>query len=386
MKILMIMPSYKPATAYGGPVEALTNLAESIAELGHEVTVYTTNANGKVDLEVETGKEYNVDKVKVIYFQRVIGGQMSFSPSLLKRFSREVKKYDVIHIHSWWNLVTMPATWICLSKRIRPFVSTRGTLTEYTFKHRRTLPKRIVHSLKGKKLLEQCVLLFTSNREKEEALKFVHAKDYYVLPNIHKFPSPQKKMYTEWPYLKILYLGRIDPVKNLEFLLRTIVHHLSIPYRLVMAGDGDSQYKNQLMEMGKDTGHIEWVGHLSVDKKYEQLSDADITVLPSFTENYGNVVLESLSQGTPVLISPNVGIKDFINYHALGWVAETKEDVWADILESVWKEKSLLRDIQVRARNIINKELDPLQNAREYINVYSKYIQIPSIKEPIPIG
>lgn len=373
MKILMIMPSYKPANAYGGPVEALTNLAESIAALGHEVTVYTTNANGKKDLEVETGKEYNVENVKVIYFKRIIGGHISLSPTLLRKFSNEVIHFDVVHIHSWWNLVTMPAAWICLSKKIRPFISTRGTLTAYTFKHRRTLPKLLVHWSKGKRLLEQSVLLFTSYREKEEALKFVHAKEYDVLPNIHKFPPSYKELYTEQPYLKIIYLGRIDPVKNLEFLLRVVVDHLKIPYRLIMAGDGDPQYKHQLMEIGNGKDHIQWIGHIEGIEKYKRLAESDITVLPSHTENYGNVVLESLSQGTPVLISPNVGIKDFVTVHSLGWVAKTKEEIWANILETAWKNKTLLQDMKIRALQKIKREFEPEQNAQEYIKVYSKH-------------
>ena len=381
----MIIPAYKPTYVYGGPIEAVANLAESLVAIGHEVTVYTTTANGKKELDVEIGKEYNVENVKVTYFRRIIGGHNHLSPSLLRRLSRVVNRYDVIHIHSWWNLVTMPAAWICRSKKIMPFISPRGTLTEYTFNHHRTLPKHIVHSLAGRKLLEQSILLFTSTREKEEALKFIRPRESFVLPNIHQFPPSQKRLYREQPYLKIIYLGRIDPAKNLEFLLRMVTHHLKIPYQLIIAGDGDPKYKQQLMESCMGLDQIQWIGHIEGMEKYERLADSDIAILPSHTENYGNVVLESLSQGTPVLISPNVGLKDFVTSFSLGWVAETKEEKWAEILEGVWKDKTLLYDIQLRALERMKKEFDPRENAMEYIKVYSKHIKKQALPRPLTV-
>lgn len=375
MKILMIIPAYKPANVYGGPVEAVANLAESLVTIGHEVTVYATTANGKKELEVEIGKEYNVENVKVTYFRRIIGGHNHLSPELFRRLSSNVNRYDIIHIHSWWNLVTMPATWVCLSKGIKPFISPRGTLTGYTFNHHRTIPKHIVHSLAGRRLLERSILLFTSPREKEEALKFIQPRENYILPNIHQFPPSQRNLYKDRPYLKIIFLGRIDPAKNLEFLLRLVTQYLKIPYQLIIIGNGDPKYKQQLMESCMGNDQIQWIGHIEGMEKYERLADSDIMVLPSHTENYGNVVLESLSQGTPVLISPNVGLKDYITTFSLGWVAETKEEIWAKVLEEVWLDKSLLYNVQLRALERMQKEFDPLENAMEYINVYSKHIR-----------
>jgi len=55
LKILHVIPAYKPAYVYGGPTRSTAELCEALANKGHEVTVYATKANGKTDLEVESG-------------------------------------------------------------------------------------------------------------------------------------------------------------------------------------------------------------------------------------------------------------------------------------------------------------------------------------------
>src|SRR6266496_3119649 len=81
MKILFIIPSYKPAYIYGGTTVVVSLLAESLASHGHQVTVYTTTANGKNELEVETGKEIIIDGVKVFYFKRITKDHSHISPA-----------------------------------------------------------------------------------------------------------------------------------------------------------------------------------------------------------------------------------------------------------------------------------------------------------------
>jgi glycogen synthase len=66
MKVLFIVPYYKPAYAYGGPIVVISMLAERLVLLGHEVSVYTTATNGKTELEVEKNIEQLVDGVRVI--------------------------------------------------------------------------------------------------------------------------------------------------------------------------------------------------------------------------------------------------------------------------------------------------------------------------------
>ncbi|MEL6942891.1 MAG: glycosyltransferase, partial [Bacteroidota bacterium] len=124
--VLHIVPSYKPAYIYGGTITAISILAESQAALGHKIQVFTTTANGKEELPKGST---TIDGVQVQYFPRWTKDHTHFSPALLWKLFRSIKKYDTVHLHSWWNLVTIPALFICWLRGVRPFFSPHGMLS-----------------------------------------------------------------------------------------------------------------------------------------------------------------------------------------------------------------------------------------------------------------
>src|SRR3569833_3381732 len=73
-----------------------------------------------------------------------------------------------------------------------------------------------------------------------------------------------------------------------------------------------------LANENKVAGKITWAGFRG-DEKFSMLHEHDLLVLPSHDENFGNVVIESLSQGTAVLISPFVGLRDYVAKNNFGW-------------------------------------------------------------------
>ena len=71
MKILHIVPSYKPAYVYGGTIESIARLCEAQAHAGAIVKVFTTTANGDKELDIEADTEHDVEGVGVTYFTRI---------------------------------------------------------------------------------------------------------------------------------------------------------------------------------------------------------------------------------------------------------------------------------------------------------------------------
>ncbi len=375
MNILTIVPSYKPAYIYGGPVRAIASLCESLVEAGHQVTVYTTTANGDLELQVEVGKEYLVDGVRVIYFRRVSKGHSNLSPQLLKSLYKNIDRFDIVHIHSWWNLVTIPSAWICQIKGVTPLVSPRGTLTGYSFTHRWNKVKKIFHTLAGKRILNNAVLVFTSEREKEEALRFVDGKAAHVLHNILDLPNRTRDLHRDTPYMKLLFLGRIDPAKNLELLLKVLTSIVELPYELIIAGEGAQAYTQKLKQIAFGFNQIKWIGAVQGEEKYKRLAEADLLVLPSHTENYGNVVFEALSQGTAVIVSDHVGAKDYIRKMHLGWIVAGGQPEWKEALINIWKDKASRDEIRERAPGFISRDFERNLQIRNYTELYGDHLK-----------
>ncbi len=374
LTILTVVPSYKPAFFYGGPIRSISGLCESFVSSGHKVDVFTTNANGKNELEVEAGKQYDVDGVRVFYYNRWTRDHSNFSPGLLKNVFQKCDQYDVVHIHSWWNSVAVLSALICLWKGITPIISPRGSLTNFTFTYRRQFAKRFIHLFFGKPILKRSIVHVTSLQEKNETEQWIAPKKIFVINNVLNFPAIQSKPSSDRDYLKIIFVGRIDPAKNLEMLFDVLTHKVSIPYQLNILGGGDRRYVNELK--AKTNGHpeINWMGNIDGNEKFRLMSESDILVLPSLTENFGNVVFEALSQGTPVLISKNVGAKDIIQGNAFGWVISFDEESWAQKINDAWKFPEYLNEIRRKAPEMIRNQFNTENLVKNYVDMYQETI------------
>lgn len=370
LKILIIVPSYEPAIVYGGPIRSISALCKGLSQQGNQVDVYTTNANGPKNLELHLNHPYLKNGVRVTYFNRWTGDHSNFSPGLLLQVFRKASEFDVIHIHSWWNLVTMPAAWICFLKGIVPVISPRGSVSGYTMQHRKAWLKRIFHFAVGRKLLSKFIVHCTTDIEDLELEKWVPGSRRFIIPNLIHLPEPFTRFDVRSDTLNIVFLGRIDPVKNLEFLISMLTHLNSVPFRLTIAGEGDPQYKRSLDAMTKGKFEIDWIGEVEDDIKFSLLANNDILVLPSHTENFGNVVFESLSQGTPVIISPQVGASEYVSAHRVGWVVETEMEKWLLLLKSLWDDNSYRGEVRNRAIQCIKQDFNTENLLGYYMEMY----------------
>jgi glycosyltransferase involved in cell wall biosynthesis len=372
MKVLFIVPYYKPAYAYGGPIVVISMLAERLVLLGHEVSVYTTATNGKTELEVEKNIEQLVDGVRVIYFNKITGDNTYISLDLWKHLNKTTGDFDIIHIHTWWNFLVLGAALICKKKGIKPVISPHGMLSDYILYNRNVLAKKIVHGILGKKLLRNSWLHVSTGMEWEESKKIIETWEGRVIPNLVKladkeFPKPVNDVFT------IGFLSRVDPKKGLDILIKAL-SKVDFEYKLVIAGSGDQSYINKLRNLSNKYGNsknIEWVGWKGGETKFEFLSQIDLMALTSHSENFAIVVIESLSVGTPVFISKMVGLFKYIADKDFGWVTDMNiENVTGD-LNKLYQEKDRFIKINAEAPFIIKQEYEENTLADRYIQLYN---------------
>jgi len=368
----MIGPSYTPAFIYGGPTRAVTDLCENLAKAGHQVNVYTTDANGPNNLPVKLNKEHIIEGVRVWYHHRWTKDHTHFTPSLLFRVIRNIRKFDAVHLISWWNLVTVPVIFICILRGVRPVLSIHGTLSAYSFEHRKSILKKWFQSVIGKWMLSHAILHVTSEKEAEEVNTVVPNPRLSIIPNFIFFPPPPAIHTKEKKCFQLLFVGRIDAVKNIEFLIDLLNEDWNIPIQLNIMGEGDVDYTTTLHQKSSQNIRITWLGNLDGEAKWKYLVDADLLVLPSRTENFGNVVIEALSQGTPVLISDQVGLKAYVINNQLGWVAKTEIQEWKRLLYIIWSELSERERIQKEAPLRIKADFNEMNLVEKYVDVYQQ--------------
>lgn len=372
-RILHVTASYKPSYVYGGPIYAISALCEALAKDGSSVSVLTTTANGTSELDLNPGTEYNLDGVQVRYYRRWTKDHSHFSPGLFATLFRECARYDIIHIHSWWNLVSMISLMLCLMRGVRPVLTLRGTLSGHTFSHNHSRVKQLFHSFFGRKLLSRALIHVTSQKEANETKLVVPEAKLVVIPNLLQLPildiSPST---TSHGKLNLLFLGRIHPVKNLELLLESLlITGNEFPYSLDIVGSGEKEYVELLKLKYAGLTDIHWVGEKQGEEKIQHIDKADILVLLSHTENFGNVILEALSRGTAVIVSEFVGLSDYVQMNKLGWVISSEVTELTSILSLVANQREGILDIRKRAPQLIERDFGRKAILESYMNMYN---------------
>jgi glycosyltransferase involved in cell wall biosynthesis len=119
--------------------------------------------------------------------------------------------------------------------------------------------------------------------------------------------SPDEKL--------VLFLGRLSAKKSPDLLLRAFAElsgaFAGIPLRLVFAGPDESGLKTQLDQMASQLGvrsKVQFTGPIFDQSKWAAYRDADVFVLPSQNENFGNTAAEAVAAGTPVIVTEQCGI------------------------------------------------------------------------------
>ncbi|MFD2145582.1 glycosyltransferase [Mucilaginibacter antarcticus] len=174
------------------------------------------------------------------------------------------------------------------------------------------------------------------------------------------------------PVLKLLFLSRIEEKKGLDILLHALPH-ITVSYHLTIAGDGDEDYIEVLKNIAyynKTAQHISWIGFQD-EAKFDVYAAHDLLVLPSHNENFGNVVIESLSAGTPVLISEHVGLANYVIINNLGWFCQTTAQSVSDIINHIaLNERDQLTAISASAPAIIRRDFDDDKLVQKYMDMY----------------
>ncbi|MDQ0967625.1 glycosyltransferase involved in cell wall biosynthesis [Flavobacterium sp. W4I14] len=403
MKIIHITASYKPAYIYGGPIQSVGKLCEVLSvdkrlavgdnnAVVHDLEVLTTTANGKTELDVPIGERVLVDDVPVTYFKRLTKDHSHFSPGLLLNLWKEIlhcipddKLSDkdgklIIHIHAWWNLVSVLSCLVAKWYKTPVVLSPRGMLTSYSFDNRNSFSKRIIHKLMGETLLKYCHIHATSEQEKRDILTIVQPKSIRVIANLVSLgPGAVASEYRaavvkdeKSPVFKMIFLSRIEEKKGLELLFEALTL-VNIPWLLTIGGSGKEEYVQNLKYKAEHlalNSRINWVGQVSNDHKFNLMAEHDLTVLTSYNENFANVVVESLSVGTPVLISKSVGLADYVLNKDLGWITGLEIFEIKDQILNAFLSIAKRLEIRNKSSSIIKEDFSDKALIKKYLNMY----------------
>ena len=191
MKILHVVPTYYPATRYGGPIRSVHGLASAQASQGHDIHVYTTNADGEGVLPVPLDRPVRLDGVNVWYFATSVGRRIYWSPKMRQALALNIKNFDILHLHSVFLWPTTMAARAARKARIPYVLSPRGMLVGDLIRRKSSLAKRAWISLFERRNIEQAAAIHLTSETEASELRALglRCKRSTVVPNGVDLPS-----------------------------------------------------------------------------------------------------------------------------------------------------------------------------------------------------
>ena len=241
----------------------------------------------------------------------------------------EAKNYsiDIMHNHSLWM---MPNVYSCLAVRgtaVPLVVSPRGTLAERAMNQGSKVKKAFWPLIQRPALNQVTCFHATSMSEYKDIRRMGFKQPVAVIPNGIDIPDVTKPLRGNMRTL--LFLGRIHPIKGLGNLLPAWqqVQQRFPDWQLRIVGPDNRGYLKEMKQLSAtlDLQRIEFTGPFTGQEKTRAYLNADLFVLPTYSENFGMTVAESLAAGTPAIVTTGAPWSGLRENNAGWWIDIGKE-------------------------------------------------------------
>jgi glycosyltransferase involved in cell wall biosynthesis len=324
MKILQVCDVFSPEG--GGVASVVHKLSSKLAELGHDVCIYTTD-----HMENETFLDALFPTVKVIACKTLyrLGG-LNIAPSAFKKAKSLAKSVDVIHFHSYTSFINIPLAYYAIKYKIPMVIDVHGNLPSTD----NGSLKSLYHRLFGSKMFKNAALFVAETKVgKEEYLKLgvpehkvriahpgFDVSDMQALPSRGTFREAHGVSASQHI---IFFLGRLHKIKGVDFLTEAFVvlADMRDDVVLVLAGPDDG-FKDEIEALITKRGiqdRIVFPGFMNLEQKKQGLVDADVFVQPSrYEQGIAHTTIEALLCSTPVVATGGNGAAEDIEHMQAG--------------------------------------------------------------------
>lgn len=362
----------------GGMNVALLSTAHELAARGVAVDLVTRAAGPAVVTELETGvvlHELTAGAPAALAKSELVAIADEFGEAVANLAGRPASRYDLIHAHYWLSgIASLP---VALELGL-PFVQSFHTLG--AMKNRRLAPGQ--HPEPEERLRSELFLANQANAviagSSAEATSLIDevrapADNIWVIPpgvDVDLFrpereDGAERRVRQEWGIEAarpiIVVVGRVQPLKDQELAVRALAElHLLRGWApvLIIAGSatpGDEDYAASLQRIAVELGVVDavrFVGALSRERLADLLAVASVTLVPSYSETFGLVALESAASGTPVIGYRGTGLVESVAEGESGRLLDSREPrAWAEAIQGMLDDRHALARLSASARH-----------------------------------
>jgi glycosyltransferase involved in cell wall biosynthesis len=360
------------APEFGGPSRSVPTLATALARAGSEVELITcaAPAGGSAPLLplADLVKTHLVPaRCRTTQWLARTNG---FTATLRARCRAPAK--CVIHDNGLWLPNNHAVAFAARALGLPLISSVRGMLSDWALGYK-GFKKRLAWAFYQRRDLQNArVLHATSRHEAEEFRARGLRKPVAIVPNGVDL-APEVVRQSSGPTRHALCLSRVHPLKGLLDLVEAWGHLCPSDWQLLIAGQDESGYSKRLLQeitRRALSGRVVVRGPVEGKTKAKLYQEADLFVLPSYSENFGLVVAEALASGVPVITTRGTPWEE-LTTHRCGWWVDVGAQSLADALrEAVSRTDEERREMGRRGRQLIEQRYTWSAAAQKMLAVY----------------
>jgi glycosyltransferase involved in cell wall biosynthesis len=338
LRILQIVPTVEQEAS--GPSYAVPRLCAALSGVGNDLVLASVGGSW-----IPGDRPYVHYRAPRGFKGIPLLQDLWLSRELRRHLMHDAKWAEIVHSHGLW---AMPNVYPALAAHSagKPFVvSPRGTLSSVALARTRRLKRVFWFLLQGPAVRSAACLHATSEQEYQDIRRAGLRQPVAVVPNGVDIP-PRGFARKGERFRVLLYLGRIHPIKGIDNLLRAWQGvAIRFPdWQLRLVGPDDSGYLAQVLRMAEELAlpRVVFAGPRYGAEKQAEYAQADLCILPSYSENFGMSVAEALAQGVPVITTSGTPWQS-VREHGCGWfVPATVPEIESALREALACDRSCL--------------------------------------------
>ena len=392
MKVALVCPASLPATQFGGIVFLAVDLAREISELGHDVTIYTTDldfTNGANKFNKSLPRFEKIEKFKINRTHVWFSLKLFFiNPSIYKHIKND--KPDIIHTIGLRSFQSIAAWFVSKKTNIPLVVSDQGGLTTHPSLDQSNLILKILYKIQNffiKRIVECSSAISAANEYEKEIFSDISKKSKIeIIRNGVNLKSLVSKQNFKEKYQInskfILFVGRFSKVKGVKTLIdafNIIKNELKITdIRLVIMGV-DFGYQNEMLELIKKldlTEEIIVIKNPPRDDVISAYGESEFLVAPSQWELSPLVPLESFAFKRPVISTNSHGIPYTVQNDKNGILVEPENPVQlSGAMVKLLNNLELREKLGLAGYNFVHKECNCVSMAKNSLKLYENILK-----------
>lgn len=358
----------------GGVARSVPGLCEALAREGCRTVLVTQEPHDapRTGLLIPESTRVDTRLLAGYDFERF---RLSYTPRLSRRLATICKEVspDIWHDHGLWLEMNHVAANVAGRMGIKRVVSPRGMLDEWSLSYRGWKKKLAWHAYQCADLRKANAFCATSIAEARGIRALGFEQPIAVIPNGIEIPRVSKDGGERNGPRTVLFLSRLHPKKGLLDLVAAWATVVAPGWRLVIAGPDEDGFglvvKQAVAEAGVSES-ITFTGSVEGAAKHDLLCSADVFVLPSLSENFGNAVGEALAYGVPAIATTAMPWEELASAGCGWWVEPGARALESALREAMGLSAADRSAMGLRGRQLIERRYSWPSIARMHLEFY----------------